>query len=282
MRNQCNREARRSRRKKCEGILFNAFFASSFALFAPSRLHLNRRAGLGCRFSTPPLADRWHRHYNPTAWGSLPLVAVAAIVGLGLAATARADWTAPQLSEFKNGRWEIVEGPATQPSAVQTDPQVDEFEHLIETSRVQRSQGAAYHLAEIQSRLAGARSGALSHGRVQYRLGDHIKAFYYLDELLDQYPESSLFYTALNRQYDIADGFLNGQKRKSWGSFMSERRKKPSRCSTACRSVLPAELAEKSLCARPIIITPIPSSIWPPTPMPLTCIPIREARWWRG
>jgi outer membrane assembly lipoprotein YfiO len=136
-------------------------------------------------------------------------------IGIGLSATARAvDSTIPQLSEFKDGRWQLVEGPATQPVAVQTDPEVDEIERIISQGR----------FAEAKKRLVAwlkwnrgspVRDRALYlMSDAQTGLGDNIKAFYYLDELMDQYPESNLFYTALNRQYEIADRYLNGAKRK--------------------------------------------------------------------
>lgn len=47
-----------------------------------------------------------------------------------------------------------------------------------------------------------------------YQYGDRIKAFYYLDELMDEYPESPLYYQALEKQYQIADAFLSGYKRR--------------------------------------------------------------------
>ena len=136
-------------------------------------------------------------------------------IGLGLSTTLRAvDTTIPQLSEFKDGRWQIVEGPSTQPAEVQSDPQIDEIERIIEQGRY--SEAKTRLIAWLKfSRGSPVRDRALYLMAVaQDGLGDHIKAFYYLDEMLDDYPESPLFYTALNRQYDIADRFLNGTKRK--------------------------------------------------------------------
>src|SRR5205814_9599212 len=66
--------------------------------------------------------------------------------------------------------------------------------------------------------------GLFLMAEAQYRLGDRIKAFYYLDELLDTFPESPLFFTALNRQYDIADKYLTGAKRRVL-FFRSEERR---------------------------------------------------------
>lgn len=45
--------------------------------------------------------------------------------------------------------------------------------------------------------------------------GEGIKAFYYCDELMDRHPDSAYYQTALQKQYDIADAYLNG-KRDKW------------------------------------------------------------------
>lgn len=46
--------------------------------------------------------------------------------------------------------------------------------------------------------------------QIYHQNGDRIRAFYHLDELLDNYPDSKLFYPALEMQYEIADAYLNG------------------------------------------------------------------------
>src|SRR4051794_27165910 len=57
----------------------------------------------------------------------------AMMLGLGLAASAYAavDANVPQLSEFRDGRWQVVEGPATQQATVESDPQLDVIEQLL-------------------------------------------------------------------------------------------------------------------------------------------------------
>jgi outer membrane protein assembly factor BamD len=45
---------------------------------------------------------------------------------------------------------------------------------------------------------------------VYYQNGDRIRAFYHLDELMDDFPESRLFLPALQLQYDIAAAYLDG------------------------------------------------------------------------
>jgi outer membrane protein assembly factor BamD len=47
-----------------------------------------------------------------------------------------------------------------------------------------------------------------------YQYGDRIRAFYYLDELLDEHPDSPLFSQAMESQFRIADAYLDGSKRR--------------------------------------------------------------------
>jgi len=50
-----------------------------------------------------------------------------------------------------------------------------------------------------------------------YQYGDRVRAFYHLDELMDYYGESRLFYPALEKQYQIADAYLRGYKNRLFG-----------------------------------------------------------------
>lgn len=51
----------------------------------------------------------------------------------------------------------------------------------------------------------------------EYQQDDRITAFYYLDELMDKYPGSSLYSAAQEKQFDIAVDYLNGHKLKALG-----------------------------------------------------------------
>lgn len=148
--------------------------------------------------------------------GLATTLGVASAGGAERLAVARAavDANIPQLSEFRDGRWQIMEGPATQPAAVESDPVLDDVERILSQGRYKEAKG------RMVTWLKGNRSspvrdrGLYLMSAAQSGLGDRIKAFYYLDELLDNYPESQLFYSALSKQYDIADRYLNGYKRR--------------------------------------------------------------------
>jgi outer membrane assembly lipoprotein YfiO len=91
----------------------------------------------------------------------------------------------------------------------------------IELLLAQREYKAAEKLA-IKWLLANRRSPVRDQGlmlvaRALYGYGNRIRSFYYLDELLDTYPESPLYGDALRMQYRIADRFLEGYKRRLWG-----------------------------------------------------------------
>jgi len=45
-----------------------------------------------------------------------------------------------------------------------------------------------------------------------FQRDDRVDAFFYYDELMDEYPESKLFPQALQKQYEIADAFMSGYR----------------------------------------------------------------------
>jgi outer membrane protein assembly factor BamD (BamD/ComL family) len=139
---------------------------------------------------------------------------ICACVGI-LAASAVAQTT--RTWELRNGNWAEVlatatTGPATQPVE---EPDLDRAEQLLSqgdfrparTMLVQWIKTHKEHAAPLRDRCLFLLGDAF------FQSDDRLKAFYYYDELMDEYPESPLFQKALQKQYDIADGFLNGYKR---------------------------------------------------------------------
>ncbi len=126
------------------------------------------------------------------------------LLGAGSAA-----WGAARTWEFHDGRWEVVQKPASRPSS---DPVLDRVERMIAqghntTARKTAIQWFKSHKASpLRDRALYLIAEAL------YQSGDRIKSFYYLDELMDEYPSSPLFYQALQKQYDIANAYLEGYK----------------------------------------------------------------------
>jgi hypothetical protein len=240
--------------------------------FQEERCRIKGGAG-GCNHKPLPGSRRPLQSPDMGIWR---MVAIGWALGLATAASAAVDSTIPKLSEFKDGHWQIVEGPATQPTAVESDPQIDEIERILSQGRYKEAKARLIPWLKF-NRASAVRDRALYlMSDAQYGLGDRFKAFYYLDELLDHYPESPLFYTALNRQYQIADGFLNGYKRKVLIFHIGAERLK---CCSAFSSGRPVQSSRRNRFCGPLTITtPILSSTWPLMPMALTCGPIRAAR----
>jgi outer membrane assembly lipoprotein YfiO len=114
------------------------------------------------------------------------------------------------------GEWSAV--PTTAPADLYIDnPTLDRIEQQLAGGRAQPALDDA--IGWIKSNPdAPDRDRGLFLLAEAYRLrGDRIRAFYHLDELMDYYPESRLFYPALEKQFSIADDYLNGYKRRVFG-----------------------------------------------------------------
>ncbi len=114
--------------------------------------------------------------------------------------------------ELRNGQyWEPVANPTTAPVS---DEILDRAERLVANGN--NSAARKILVAWIhRERSSALRDRALYLlGIANYQYGDRIQSFYNFDELLDRYPDSKYFYPALDKQYQIADAFLNGYKRR--------------------------------------------------------------------
>src|SRR5262245_10984879 len=125
---------------------------------------------------------------------------------------------AQQTVELRDGKWQnVTMRPTTSSSATTAliaSPELDQIESLINKDE---------YKAAIKKQIAWFHShkgspvfdrGLFLMARALYGYGDRLKAFYYCDELMDEYPASPLFYKALNLQYQIANAYLDGYKRR--------------------------------------------------------------------
>ncbi|HTW94292.1 MAG TPA: outer membrane protein assembly factor BamD [Tepidisphaeraceae bacterium] len=142
------------------------------------------------------------------------------MIGLGRWATAQSvsiSQSAPPAKtwEFHNGVWEPVQSVALPVS--ESNATLDAAEKMIEDG-----QPDAAHQVLIQWEHTHKDSPIRDRciyllAQSAYASDDWITSFYYLDEVMDEYPESRLFYPAVEMQYRIADGYLSGHKNKFLG-----------------------------------------------------------------
>jgi outer membrane assembly lipoprotein YfiO len=133
-------------------------------------------------------------------------------VFFGLLAAPAILWAqTSRTSELRGGRWVEIELPATRPAV---DPALLRIEQLIQDRKYSAAMKSAVAWLKRNPDSPVRDRALFLMAEALYHYGNRIKAFYYLDELLDTYPESPLYHQALERQYQIADAFLNGYKRR--------------------------------------------------------------------
>lgn len=126
----------------------------------------------------------------------------------------------PPAAEFKNGHWQPI-APVAAPAAVVADPQLDHMSQLLSVGDGKAALNVGLDWIKSHSKTAPSRDRALLLiARSKYQIDggdDWINAYYYCDELMDEYPDSKLFYDALQLQFTIADRFIAGHQDKFLG-----------------------------------------------------------------
>ena len=129
--------------------------------------------------------------------------------------TTQPSSTQPSWELTEGGRWQQVTGAAaTQPA---TDPILNRVEDMIQARQADPAHRIVVAWLRTHKGSPLRDRGIYLLGQANFARGNRIMAFYNFDEILDKYPTSRYFYPALQRQYDIADEFLKGYKRKFLG-----------------------------------------------------------------
>ena len=148
----------------------------------------------------------------------MPRRSLLALITIVIAASihSRTYAAAPPAAEFRDGRWQPVQTPSS--SQPTSDPDLDRAERLLQGDHNSPAEKLLVYWIKSHSKEAPLRDRAVFLlGQANYQLDDRIKSFYYFDEVMDEYPESGLFYPSLEMQYKIADEFLKGHKQKFFG-----------------------------------------------------------------
>jgi outer membrane assembly lipoprotein YfiO len=118
--------------------------------------------------------------------------------------------SSPQTFEFREGRW--LEMPSTAPAAPVDEPALDQAEQLLAQKKHDAAKKILLEWEKGHKKSPVRDRCILLLADVFYQQGNHVKSFFYCDELMDEYPESKLFPAALQKQYDIAYEYMNGYK----------------------------------------------------------------------
>lgn len=125
---------------------------------------------------------------------------------------ASAAMAAPEVWELHGSRWVQA---TTSPVAVLTDePVLDRAEKMIQSGNYLAGANTAIQWVKDHKKDNPQRDrGLMLIAQGLYQDGKRVDAFYYLDELMDEVPDSKYYPQALQLQYDIADQYLKGYKR---------------------------------------------------------------------
>lgn len=144
------------------------------------------------------------------------LLLLATILGLfGSNALAQS-----QTWEYRHGQWVQTQTrqptvrPSTQPVVNAT---LDRAQQLLDARQGEKAHDIVLNWLKSYPNAADRDRGLLMLAQCYFLDGDRIWSFYQCDELLDKYPDSRLFFSALELQYRVADDFLNGHKKKFLG-----------------------------------------------------------------
>lgn len=141
--------------------------------------------------------------YNPR----VRLFCIVLVLGLASVAVA-----ATPTAVLRNGKWVNVAGNAS-PSHPQPDTVLDRVQALVSAGHVSAARDLDVRWIHSHSKRAEGRDQAVFlMARIEFAADNRIKAFYYDDEVMDEYPSSRFFYPALRQQYRIASDYLNGRK----------------------------------------------------------------------
>ena len=91
---------------------------------------------------------------------------------------------------------------------------VAEVKRLISAGEVEGAMEALEKVKSLTPEIAGADLEAFIEAEKLYAEGEWLKAVKAYDDFLENYPESRLYESALEREYSIGVAFLNGQKRR--------------------------------------------------------------------
>ncbi len=121
-----------------------------------------------------------------------------------------------QVEELRGQEFQPVPTRRTQ-EARQPVPELEAARALLEADQPKAAFQTALDWTLANRTHPSRDQGLLLMSRGLYGHGNPVKAFYYLDELMDTYPASPYFYDALQLQYDMAEALLDGYKLRALG-----------------------------------------------------------------
>ena len=112
---------------------------------------------------------------------------------------------------------QVEEAPPPKAGDLVENPTLDRIEGLLARRRHRVARDPLIRWIKSNREAPDRDRGLFLLAEMYDQAGDKIRAYYHLDELMDYYPASRLFYPALEKQFAIAERFLTGYKRRFLG-----------------------------------------------------------------
>jgi outer membrane assembly lipoprotein YfiO len=200
-----------------------------------SRPYLKKRGNRKVRTPDVPAALPSHRAAL-TIRPRMDCKKTAIVAGIAMllaaqGASAAASAAAPKTWEYdiKAKSWPLVpqSQPATPTSGRAGVPQndvLDRADRALARRRPNDARALLVPWLKDHPQAADRDRGVFLLAETYIQKGDRIRAFYHLDEVLDNYPESTFYYPALEKQFAIANVYLAGKKdRLFWMPVLGRR-----------------------------------------------------------
>ena len=140
-------------------------------------------------------------------------VLTAAVFALGLASVVSVGYGAPPGWELREGSWV----PVVQPGAGTPEAQVAGMIEDLHSGRTKDVIKNAKAWIKANKTHPLVPQVLLLQGDAEVARGNKYRALYSYEDILNNYPTSDLYGPVLQKEYDIADAFLKGYKRKFLG-----------------------------------------------------------------
>jgi outer membrane protein assembly factor BamD (BamD/ComL family) len=134
---------------------------------------------------------------------------------------ARHAFAEPESWQLRGGYWEQVRtAPAATTEPTMPSPVLDRAEQYVAGRQYLAAKRVLIPWIKAHPKDPLRDRAVFLLGQSNFGLDDRVAAYYNFEEVLDLYPDSKLFNSALQREYDIADDYLNGHKKKFLGMHL--------------------------------------------------------------
>ncbi|HWE00849.1 MAG TPA: outer membrane protein assembly factor BamD [Tepidisphaeraceae bacterium] len=131
---------------------------------------------------------------------------------------ASSAWAEPKSYQYNSasGRWTESQ-PRAATTAPPANPWLDRGQRLFDARQYQRVHDDVLCWLLRNPKAPDRDRGILLLADAYFALGDRLWCFFECDELIENFPDSKLFFPALALQYRVADDYLNGYRKKFLG-----------------------------------------------------------------